>query len=114
MEITALNIYLIDVLGSIKTIFEFFSIFSIAISTIMLFVLLGQHGREPEEIKWAKSFKRLFLVSSCILIVSLFIPSEKTIAAMYILPKISNSQLVNKIPDYIQKYIESYLEEIKK
>jgi len=116
MEITALNIYLLSTIGSVKTFIEAGSICGIIISIVLIIFHIGEctPKNEKETEKMVRRFIKLFFLSILFLFLSCFIPSQKTIAAMYILPKISNSQLLNKIPDYIQKYIESYLEEIKK
>lgn len=70
---------------------------------------------DSEKVDFSKWFKRLLMPSLlCIItgiIGSVFLPTTKEAAAIYLLPKIVNNQQVQELPDNALKFLNAKLEE---
>lgn len=92
MTITAFDIYLVSLADKIVDPAGWITVATFVFSLFVVFImLLGCDAQE--EIKKAKSVLKLL----CVIVVvcgslAVFIPSSKTIAAMYVLPAIVNNE----------------------
>ena len=110
MEVTPLMIYLITLAGNIRGL-----LFCICIvGAILFFPALGasfEFDINPNvRIRWIKRI--LAALFSC-LILAVFIPSTKTLAAMYVIPPIVNSESVQELPAEILSFVKEYLKDMK-
>lgn len=97
----ALMIYLIGVIDEIGACFVFLLIFLglfIVIGTIYL-VVNDSFKIAAEEKKLKDKIKTSIIYFIIILTFTSFIPNSKTIAAMYLVPKLINNEELKKIPD---------------
>jgi len=120
--ITSLEVYLILLADSINNTLSI--IFMLAL-TIVFLLLIGifvlkmnidtfsqKDERERSQATVAKCIKAIkisTIIGLITLIIVTFTPDTKTLIAMYIVPKIVNSKVVNNIPDYLQEYIKKNL-----
>jgi heme/copper-type cytochrome/quinol oxidase subunit 2 len=107
MTITPGMIYLISLADSMIALFVIF----IIISFISMFLI-----RDHSEATGRDGTNKLCVCLLVLLfsIVSLvFIPSSKTLTAMYVIPTVVNNKEVQKLPENIIKFVNSYLENNK-
>lgn len=64
---------------------------------------------EPNFRKFGKAM--LFKIALPLVLVALFVPSSKTIAAMWLVPKIAANQTIQGIPDKALKVLDGKLDE---
>ena len=125
MEISALWIYLIGTLGSIKFSLNFlvyilfFATFGSGFFLVMTYCQsdLFERTKESQEkkntiIKW---LKRILITSSLswflLGLISTFLPTPKTVVAMITVPAIVNNEEVQKLPKNILSFVNEYLEQ---
>ena len=92
MTITAFDIYLVSLSDKIVDPAGWIAVVAFVFSLFVVFIMLFDCDTQ-EEIKKAKSVLKLL----CVIVVvcgsiAVFIPSSKTIAAMYVLPAIVNNE----------------------
>lgn len=111
MEITPLVIYLISLADRVNNLL----LAIIVISTICApFALLASCEfcySEDLRLKWIKRFLVAYIASIALFVI---IPSSKTLIAMYVIPPIAKSQIVNEIPDVLMDFVKSYVGDLKK
>jgi hypothetical protein len=100
MTITPLLIYGISTLNVI----------GICLSGIGLCILLSSF---ISQLKDEDDHCNLLFIGTILILISIFIPSKKTMYEMLIVPTVVNSPTVQKLPDELQAYINKTLE-IKK
>ena len=110
-------IYLADVCTSLCSVATLTLIVGIATGTFSCFCIIGAGGFTMRQVAswfWTKVWFTAMLVS---LIICLFVPSGKVLAAMYVLPKVVNSELIQELPkefvDYARQYVQGQLAEVK-
>jgi len=106
-------IYLISIIDRFR---EVFCVCNIIFGMALIGTTIGYIiNKVEEEEKWINQFKKWMKICiiNLIIFVSLtvFIPGSKTIAAIYLLPKIANNEEVIKIPDKAMKVLNKKLDE---
>jgi len=83
----------------------------------LIFLLFGFMGTgiyygncKIDDPKLQKFWKKTFLVAFIIWSITIFIPTTKDAAAIYLIPKIVNSEIVNNADTITTKIIEKYLD----
>ena len=116
----ALMIYLFTVLGTINTFFAWTTGLLVAglILVGIIFMTIGADSNfdfdkareEPDWLTFMKWIKRAvhFLMFSVSM--NVLLPTEKTMAAMYLVPKLVENQEVQKIPDNLLKILNLNME----
>jgi heme/copper-type cytochrome/quinol oxidase subunit 2 len=104
-----LMIYLMDVVDNIDLLF-----FIIAV-IFMLFVIILSVGLLADDgLKWTE-YKKIYTISfiaMCIFIVLvIIIPSSKTLAAMYLLPKMNSNEQIQEMPSKVLTIFNAKLDE---
>jgi hypothetical protein len=109
--ITPFDIYLIGIISNLNDSLGIFVAIGLILSAGAAGMALAAkfHGDGDNENKLLKISFRIFKVTLCVLVLGQFIPDKKTLAAMYVMPKMANSQLVQNIPSYVQTFIEKEL-----
>lgn len=122
--ITPFQIYLISTSDSFSLFFGIISAILLVFLITIFVALLGNYrayqtgNKENEDIiKVEKKLKKAFKWCASVLLITLFsitfMPSSKTVAAMYVLPKIDSPDL-EKLPKNAAKFANAWLkEEIK-
>ena len=102
-------IYLIGIIDGFIGVLVVVMIASL-VSAVMLALLIG--NKDADEDKWPV-VRKLIAVSIVSLIIFVATPNSKTIAAMYLLPKIAANEHVQRIPDkaltVLEKKLDAYL-----
>lgn len=126
MEISAFWIYLIGISDQVSRSFNFLSFFFF-ISTIGAIVSCAviytldcspyvESKKELEKkatcLKWSKRAVIISAITWIIVgLISILIPSSKTIVAMITVPAIVNNEEVQKLPKNILSFVNEYLEQ---
>lgn len=114
MEISPLIIYVIGLVDKLQFVFLVLTIFG-AIGSFMFFSCGISDDECDSDAKMFKSwFKRLLAATIFSLICAVAIPSSKTLIAMYVIPPIAKSEVVNEIPDVLMDFVKSYVGNLKK
>ncbi len=114
MEISPLIIYVIGLVDKLQSVFIVLTIFG-AIGSFMFFLASISDDEYESDKKMFKSwFKRVLAVTIFSLVCLVAIPSSKTLIAMYVIPPIAKSQIVNEIPDVLMDFVKSYVGDLKK
>ena len=114
MEISPLIIYVIGLVDKLQFVFIVLTIFG-AIGSFMFFSASISDDEYESDKKMFKSwFKRVLAVTIFSLVCSVAIPSSKTLIAMYVIPPIAKSEVVNEIPDVLMDFVKSYVGDLKK
>lgn len=117
MVINSFSIYLISLADEISIYMSI--LFFIFIILSIIFFVIGRRSDHCDEnnnkhIK-LKLAKKCLISSLLILTLQPFIPSTKTLIAMYTIPPIVNNKQVQQLPDNLLKFANDYLtKEIKK
>ena len=110
MEVTPLTIYLFTLVDKIRLLSLFVWIGG-AIVGIPVFIASFDLGISNDvRIKWTK--RVLTVIFTCV-ILSVLVPSTKTLAAMYVIPPIVNNQSVQELPAEILSFVKEYLKDMK-
>jgi hypothetical protein len=113
--ITAGTIYWFIVIGNISSVCTIFLvILTLAlIIAVIFYVMITFDGYGPDKDKdMIRSIIVKILISwSILLILSIFTPSTKDIAAIYLMPKIVNNEHVKNLPDKTLTILEKKLDE---
>ena len=113
MEITPGFIYLVAVLENLKFAFPkmVFTALCVLIGSLSFAYMCAEplRGRETS----LKIAKLSVLAVLGFVFLQIFIPSGKTLAAMYILPPIVNSEAVQKLPSELTDLAIEWLRELK-
>lgn len=111
MQITPGFIYLVTVLEGLKNLQKLASILFL-LSALGFMAWATFEEKFPVQ-KVKAFFKKWAIAAGITLAVFSFIPSGKTLAAMYILPPIVNSEAVQKIPAELTDLAIEWLKELK-
>lgn len=120
MTLSALDIYLVTRMDSLRFFFALVTILSAV--CIAFFVIcwidagVGCNDEEETKTKRAYAAKRI-MIFFCPLLVGAFgvilTPSTKTLAAMYVLPAVVNSEAVQQIPSELTTLTREWLQELR-
>lgn len=105
MNISAFDVYLISILDNVSSISIAAAIMSTIITCILFiaaFILILDDAKYNNDIICiVKGLAKKFLIAAAASsLICTFIPGSKTVAAMYVVPAIANSELVSKdIPE---------------
>lgn len=117
MEITALDIYLISVVGDVGCVLVSLGIVGLVVGATFASVsfVMSEAGDAMGQAS-LKYTKALLLASSALLVIGTLIPSTRTIAAMYVIPPIVNNEKVQQLPnellDLAGEWVKSTKEEL--
>lgn len=113
MEWIIYSLGVVDNINAVLTfLFVVLLIVTITVIGIRIAAFIEPHMFQEEEIvKVNKTSKHLCVSLGIFTILAIFIPSSKTIAAMYLVPKIANNQNVNQLPDKLLKVVNVKLDE---
>lgn len=117
MEIlTPAMVYWVGIVDKIDRLFDSLSTLSIIFGVAMVIyclITLSDGDNDNKFLPKAKKYATILLsVGSLALMLQTFIPSSKTLAAMYVLPPIVNNESVQALPsevlDFVRGYIKQY------
>lgn len=104
---TSLKLYLWILFINLSPLFALVGIFSLIAIFILLLICEG------EKIEFRQRMVKYFiaLIFSALFFFGVYaaIPSEKQLVAIYVIPSLYNSQLINKLPIYITQWITNEL-----
>ena len=120
MTLSALDIYLVTRMDSLGFFFALVTILSAVCIAFFVIRWIDASdyfdGKEEAEKKRAYAAKRI-MIFFCPLLVGAFgvvlTPSTKTLAAMYVLPAIVNSEAVQQIPSELTTLAREWLQELR-
>jgi hypothetical protein len=93
----AFLIYLMSVADGVKILFTFTSVIFLASFAILLIAQEMPETKEETLTKIPQLLKKVFISSVVFLILSIFTPNSKTIAMIYVLPKIEQNVDFNEL-----------------
>lgn len=106
---TAFDIYLISILDGILNI----CIVLFCASGIIIGISFVEYAGSRDD-EFLQYFKKAVTVFVCSVLAFVFIPSSKTVLAMYAIPPVivaaQTNQEIQKLPDNVLKFINNYLE----
>lgn len=111
----ALLIYLLQVVDNLQAMVVVLTVLlGIGILFYSIFTAMEMEDETTE--KYKKAMKKWGPVFVLFLLLSVLVPNSKTLGAMYLLPKIANSEQVNQLPEKTLKILnlklDSYIEEL--
>lgn len=109
--ITPLMIYLANLCDDINLMLEIVLVFLLAL--LICGILSHKYEDTEEKEESILCMKAICILSSIIVLIIILVPSTNTVYQMMIVPTITNSQIVQKLPDEIQKYIDKTIGESK-
>lgn len=125
MTITPWTIYLITLLGDVRVAAGLLT--SVGVAVIALQVLYAclcydvamNNGTVIEKLKEMKGFFKKVVAGTAVCgAITILVPSSTTLAAMYVLPAVVNSELVQELPgelvELARGYVKNLIEEQKK
>ena len=121
------SIYLMGIVDDIKTVcgvFGFLFGIGFLISVFVVFVFHRDVIERPDNVSCkadymiAKKARNYLLLFVPLLFIGVFLPSSKTIAAMYLIPKIANNESVQQIPskalEVMNKSLDAWIKDLTK
>lgn len=100
MNITPFDIYLVAIADNLSSAFNFFSFLSLGTSAISFMLSFRPDANDGFRLRMRKLANRAIVSFFVCFAFAILTPSSKTIAAMFVIPKLANSELVTKdIPD---------------
>lgn len=126
MTLTPSMIYLVHLVGELRWLANFSIFASLAVAAGAVFNASAIRDRhdcdEPRNVLRVKKLFRAAKIAAFVAVfvgvVSVVIPSRTTLAAMYVLPPIVNSELVQDLPkelvDLARAYVKELVEEKRK
>ena len=110
MTLTAFDIYLVSVCGNINTIAIL--IIFLSISVLLILLVLYILGDKDEQVAAIQQGKFTSIILAITLAIATLIPSSKTLAAMYVLPAVVNSDFIQKLPSDISALAQAYVKDL--
>lgn len=125
MTITPWTIYLITLLGDVRVAARLLTVVGAAVVALQVlyaclcFDVAMNDGTVIEKLKEMKGFfKKVVAATAVCGAITILVPSSTTLAAMYVLPAVVNSELVQELPgelvELARGYVKSLIEEQKK
>lgn len=117
MELTPSLIYWLSRLEELQilcTIFGFFAMLGAVVLGIFV-VASGAAGEEGKAIHKATrpAFRWTLPVGAALCLISCFLPDTKTVAAMYVLPKIANNESLDEISSSMKTLAVEWMDELR-
>lgn len=110
-------IYLIGILDAVKGSL-IIAMLILGLASVICGFVLNDAYQEEEVERLTKLLKKLLGALVTVATLFCFIPNSRTVAAMYLIPKIANNEMVNQIPEkalnVLNKKLDGWLEEEKK
>ena len=114
MEITPWTIYLIEVVGAVGELAKIIAVVLMIYSAFLIFAtVIATDGYMPKIREVAQGTKKLLIVSAICAFVSILAPSRTTLAAMYVIPMIANSEVVQQLPKELVALAKVYLQKLE-
>lgn len=110
MEITPLDIYLLSILDPIRGAFEAISVFCGAMAGLAAFGLLTGDFDERGKRTFVKWFLIAAMSSLVFLTGKILVPSQKTVAAMILIPAVVNNVEVQSISKGALQWADQYVQ----
>lgn len=125
MTITPWTIYLITLLGDVRVAARLLTIVGAAVVALQVlyaclcFDVAVKDGTVIEKLKEMKGFLKKVVAATAVCgAITILVPSSTTLAAMYVLPAVVNSELVQELPgelvELARGYVKNLIEEQKK
>lgn len=125
MTITPWTIYLITLLGDVRVAARLLTVVGAAVVALQVlyaclcFDVVMNDGTVIEKLKEMKGFfKKVVAATAVCGAITILVPSSTTLAAMYVLPAVVNSELVQELPgelvELARGYVKNLIEEQKK
>lgn len=125
MTITPWTIYLITLLGDVRVAARLLTIVGAAVVVLQVlyaclcYDVAMNNGTVIEKLKEMKGlFKKVVAGTAVCGAITILVPSSTTLAAMYVLPAVVNSELVQELPgelvELARGYVKNLIEEQKK
>ena len=108
MIITPLDIYLIGLADNVVDFFSAISAIStiIAFTSVFFFFVTDSYLEENARILMKKILKWCIPIALVFGFLAMVTPSTDTLTKMYVIPTVINSNVFQKLPDELQKYID--------
>ena len=118
IELTPTTIYAISTIDELKDFLGFITVFGIIFALVIL-LLRGlmscdEFGDSQVDafIRWYKSvFPKTVSIVLCAFLLNVFLPNQKTIAAMIVVPAIANNENIQHISKYTLQWAEEYIKD---
>lgn len=118
IELTPTTIYAISIIDGLKDFLGCISVFGaiFALVTLLLCGLIScdEFGDDQAEafVRWYKSaFPKTVSIVLCAFLLNVFLPNQKTIAAMIVVPAIVNNESIQHISKYTLHWAEEYIKD---
>lgn len=117
IELTPLTIYFISTIDEVKRVLGFLSFFGLFSVLGLLFARIGTAIIESDETneKFSRWFNpmmpKILGALVCVVLLNTFIPNQKTIAAMIVIPAIANNENVQNISKNALLWAEEYIKD---
>lgn len=118
MTISSFEIYFISLVDKIRTLSEtaiFLSFLSIAVLSVFWIIGKNESYKTEDDEKIIKKLstyiKRIAVCFICCILINVFTPSSKTIAAMYLIPAIVNNEHIQNSTSNALKMLEELTKE---
>lgn len=110
-----LAIYLWGILDKIRiTLLTFGILTTLFFFISMLFTILDSHCKKETVEKWAKRNKVGLPISVIIIFVAILVPTSNNFAMMFVIPKVVESEAIQKdIPELWEAAVSSLKEKLK-
>ena len=106
-------IYLLGIANTIKGVCGAVAGVILLVSLIVAIVIAidaSDHNIEPDWEKFLPFAKKGFCAFLVLLTLAVFLPGQKTIAAMYVVPKIMNNERLQNLTDGSLSVLEGYIQ----
>lgn len=112
---SAFEVYLLMTIAGIHDTASIFAwLFVFGTAAVALAMIFIPSGEEPERHLWIRRVKKSLVITSILAAVTVIVPSQKTIALIYVLPEITNPELVDAISDEGKEFYGLAKEALKK
>ena len=115
MQISSIHIYLWQIADTAQFMVSFLVIAGIILSVVLIIIKIALSNEPEEQARFTKYAPLTWKLTSFIFLVRLFIPSSEAIAVMVVVPKLVNSEVVQKdIPELYSIAIEALKSKLTK
>lgn len=111
--VDAFDIYLLGLLMNLSTGMQFLFcvLFFATVGTLFLWFIHDEDYQPKMKTLLAKWLKRFAVALSCVFVINIATPSDKIIAAMYLVPPVVNNEQVQEIPNNVLEFVNEWLKE---
>ena len=114
MELSPLHIYLFSVFDSLNNISSVVILLSIVAIVFMVIFASFSDDHMFQDAEFKTKLKLFLIALACSVLCNTFVPSGKTMIAMYTLPKVVNNEALGQLPSEVLDFIKQYLNQNKK